>query len=98
MAGFEIIRVYSQRAREGAAGFAARPAGPGRILFWLLAIPLAILIFLIGLVLVAVVAVVLLVRGAILAIAARIGGLLGFTPLRSDGRRNVRVIQPRERQ
>lgn len=100
MAGLEIIRVYSARAREGAAGFNARTAKaslPARILVWLIAIPIALVLFALAALVVIVVSVLLLARAAARLVVASLRSLLNGRGsagvFRNDGRRNVRVIR-----
>lgn len=92
MAGFEVIRVYSQRAREGAAGINARAPWPVVILFWLIAIPLALVFMALLLLGVLVIATLTIIRAGVRRLRARLAGVFGGG-LRNDGRRNVRVIQ-----
>lgn len=98
MSEFQFIRIYADRARRGASGFAAPAPGPLRLLLLLLAIPLALLLLLTGVVAFVFVAALVMTRGLVLRARAKLAplgtGSSPTTPWRTDGRRNVRVIRP----
>ncbi|MCC6675764.1 MAG: hypothetical protein IT436_01345 [Phycisphaerales bacterium] len=94
MDNLEVIRIYSGRARATAGSIGAGAPWPVRLFVWLVLLPLAIIAIAMAIILAAGFLIIALARSLIISLFRTAGRTFGP----GDGRRNVRVIDPSQRQ